>query len=213
MTLRTTTHGLRRWPGFILLAGLLSGCGWGYSERMKKPKVPPPRAHYQPQYQAPPQVPASPMPAPATVGQPHFAHATPQMVPGARDLYTLGQNHTASQAAVSAQDMGLHAFALRLVDQNHDATRLIHCVSGKVISHKRHPSSAAVVNKAAGEGVPPGVWVLRVDPKGRRADLPNNDWYRHISRHHQLEFLDRSRVDGTVLYRYVGPRKTYGQLP
>ena len=201
---------------YVLALPMLTGCGWGYAEQIERGTEA--RRHEPvPVVTRPPPArpaPARSMPArsmsPKSMPPSALAHAVQhhdaQLVPGARDLYTLGENHRLSLDAQGASAMAQHAFEVRLIDGINDATQLVHCASGKIIRFRTRPPDPAVQAEMERERVPPGVWVLRIDPSGQRHDLPNNDGYRHISRFHRLEFIKRAD-DGTVLYRYLGARE------
>jgi hypothetical protein len=191
------------------VATALTGCGWGYAEQVEKSTLEPA-----------PVVATAPPPRPEPVVRPAPARAKnfdpsvlaraartgeARLMPGARDLYTLGENHRLSLDALTPQDMGLHSFQVRLVDAVNDATQVVHCSSGKTIRFQKRAPDATTQARMAEERLLAGVWLLTIDPSGQRADLPNNDWYRHISRFHRLEFVKRTG-DGLVVYRYLGPR-------
>ncbi len=183
----------------LLVAVVLTtyGCGWQYAgEVERKQTVRAPRA---PRVKAPP-----PPTAPAALqATPRQAH----VVAGARDLFTVGENHRASVHA-TADRMHQHAFQVRLVDTMNDARQLVHCSSGKVVRFDKRRAAPDALARLEAAGIPPAVWILEVDPSGARPDLPNNDWYRHIVKYHRLEYVDRHHQRGTVLYRYLGPRRT-----
>ena len=177
-------------------AGLL-GCGWQYAAEVERKRTV--REPRNARKAAPPKAPpVAPPVATAPAGT---------VVPGARDLFTLKQNHGGSMNALP-DAMHQHAFTVRLVDTMNDATQLVHCSTGKVVRFDKRRATPAALAALQTAGVPPGVWILEVDPTGARADLPNNDWYRHIMKYHRLEYVDRHRQRGTVLYRYLGPRRS-----
>ena len=184
-----------------LLTLSTSGCGWGYAKKMER-ETPaqgqPPTALEQAAAQQRARVQAKAVNVGLTV------------VPGARDLVTLDHNHTASQGAHNPQQMSQHAFKARLVDGMNNATQLIHCTSGKVIRFDKRQPSADQVEKAKAKGIPTGVWFIEIDPDGTQPDLPNTPWYRHINKHHILEYVGRNAIEGTVIYKYIGPRPTEG---
>ncbi len=183
-----------RYPSALfVLCTVVSGCGWRYAGELES----------RPTVRSAPARPTAPesnvvasMPAPRASGP---------VVPGARDLTTLGQNHHASMGAAPVQ-MAEHAFEVRLVDAVNDARQLVHCSTGKIARFQKQPSSPALKARFEAEGRPLGVWHLEIDPTGRRTDLPNNAWYRHLRKYHRLEFVGRNRLSGTVIYRYLGPR-------
>jgi hypothetical protein len=186
-----------------LLAGLsalaaLGACGSGYVQQIDDDPAPEPaRAAVATAPAAPPVALATPLPPPS---------AAAEVVADARDLPTLERNHRNSLIATAPADMARHAFRVRLVDGLNDATQLIHCSTGKVIRFEKRAPSPGLLEARTRAGIPAGEWVLEVDPSGARADLPNNDWYRHIAKFHRLEFIERDRTSGTVIYRYLGPR-------
>ena len=174
------------------------GCGWQYAGEVEQRHTVRPSS-------APA---AQKAPPPAAV--PAALQATPQrahVVAGARDLFTLGENHRASVHA-TIDRMADHAFEVRLVDGMNDARQLVHCSSGKVVRFEKRRAAPDALAGLKAAGMPPGVWILEVDPSAVRGDLPNNDWYRHIAKYHRLEYVDRHRQRGTVLYRYLGARRT-----
>jgi len=184
-----------------LLAMGLGGCGWGYANKMERdanqrPVEPAPvRTIQNPTVVTPP--PAAPPPPPR--------RRAPIQV-GARHLEGLNHNHRASTGAKLPRDMRLHAFRLVRVDAFTIVDRWVHCSSGEVIEAKRRDSSLAILESMTAQGVPPSLWVLRVDPSGQRMDLANNDWYRHIVKFHRLEYVGRDEPSGVVTYRYLGPQ-------
>jgi hypothetical protein len=184
------------WP----LALALGGCGWGYAQQIEEETRPPPRPVAASAAEAPPPVLATTPPAPMP------AAGAGEVVADARDLPTLERNHRFSRTAATPADMARHAFRVRLVDGLNDATQWVHCTSGRILRFDKRTPEPGLLEARTRAGIPPGVWVLEVDPAGLRADLPNNDWYRHIAKFHRLEFIDRNRADGTVIYRYIGPR-------
>lgn len=200
-----------------LVAGLavaLTGCGWGYAEQVEKSTLEPAPAARPAAAKAPPPAPPEPVVRPAPARAKNFEPSAlaravrtgeARLMPGARDLYTLGENHRLSLDALTPQDMGLHSFQVRLVDAVNDATQVVHCSSGKTLRFQKRAPDPTTQARMAEEKLPAGVWLLTIDPSGQRADLPNNDWYRHISRFHRLDFVKRTR-DGLVVYRYLGPR-------
>ncbi len=181
-----------------LLALALGGCGWGYAQQIEEEARPPARPVTASTADTPPPVLAAPAPLPAPT--------TGEVVADARDLTTLERNHRFSRTAATPADMAQHAFPVRLVDGLNDATQWVHCSSGRILRFDQRAPQPGLLEARTRAGIPPGVWVLEIDPTGVRADLPNNDWYRHIAKFHRLEFIDRNRTDGTVIYRYVGPR-------
>jgi hypothetical protein len=196
--------------GLLLGVAALTGCGWSYARKLEEQPTVRQTAgaatEAAPARPAPPVRPAPP-PVPTATPSPlaRGAVTATRVIPGARDLYTLGQNHRLSTAAVSAEDMQAHAFEVRLVDGVNDARRLIHCSTGKVVRAQQRPPGTGILAARERRGIPSGAWILEVDPTGRRPGLPNNDWYRHISRTHALDFV-RQDPDGIVIYRYKGPR-------
>ena len=181
---------------------LVSGCGWGYANKMERNarRTPPPLTPVR-TLPTPPAAPPSAAPNPAPRPAPRMA-----ILVGTRTLSGLNANHAASAGARMPRDMRLHAFRLQRIDAFNLVNRWVHCTSGEVIEAKRTDSSMAIVQAMMDQGVPPGVWVLRVDPSGARKDLPNNAWYRHIVKYHQLEYVGQDDASGLVTYRYVGRR-------
>ncbi len=182
----------RFWISLVVL--VLAGCGWQYAAEVEKKRT-----------MRPQRTEAAPRAKPPLVKAPVFAVPSNTIVVGARDLFTLGENHLGSVQA-QPQEMHKHAFRVRFVDTMNDATQLVHCSSGRIASVKQRRATPDVLATLEAGGVPPGVWILEVDPSGARLDLPNNDWYRHIVKYHRLEYVDRHRQRKTVLYRYLGPR-------
>lgn len=176
----------------------VGGCGWSYATQMEKARE---ARTQRPVYRAP-----------QTAQPPRQARQAPQapLVPGARDLYTLGQNHLASRLARGPQQMGLHAFTTHLVDGMNDATQLIHCSTGKTARFDKRTPAPGALALLKSKGIPAGIWTIQIDPSGTRPNLPNNDWYRHIVKHHRLEYIGRNPVDQTVIYQYLGPRPGVG---
>ena len=132
------------------------------------------------------------------------------LVPDARDLASLDVNHRVSAGAATPGDMTLHAFPIRRIDAQWDEIRQVHCSTGQVVRSSRRATTTAALSRQTQSGVPPGIWVLEIDPDGGRRDVPDNEWFRHIAKHHRVRFIDRNRVDGTVIYRYIGPRARLG---
>lgn len=199
----------------LAVALLFGGCGWGYARQIEDEPVPEARAPR-------PGVAASTSRVPARLdgGDAPGARAPLQPLPdggeviaGARDLPTLDRNHRLSRAAATPEAMAKHAFRVRLVDRLNDATQLIHCSTGKVVRFEKRAPAPGLLEARLRAGIPPGEWILRVDPTGRDPNLPGNDWYRHISKFHRLEFVTRHPEDGTVIYRYLGPRPTMDAWP
>ncbi len=180
----------------LLGALVMGGCGWQYAGEVERRRTVSARRDASPRPVVTPPV-ATQAPTTAVDGL---------VVPGARDLFTLGENHRASVDARLAL-MHQHAFEVRLVDALNDARQLVHCSSGKVVRFEKQSAAPGALVRLDAAGIPPGVWILEVDPSGLRPELPNNDWYRHIVKHHRLEYVDRHREHGTVLYRYLGPRR------
>jgi len=195
---------LRRWVCFAgLVAGLGHlGCGWSYANQLERDAM----------ARQPAPAPARTIEPPAPVGLPAPA-PPPAVTPvrqsiqvGARTLSGLDHNHRASASARLPRDMRLHAFRLQRIDAFNIVDRFVHCSTGEVIEAKRRDSSMAILAAMTAQGVPPGLWTLRVDPAGKRLDLANNDWYRHITKFHRLEYLGRDGESGLVTYRYLGPQ-------
>ncbi len=184
----------------IFVAALTVGCGWRYAGEMETRRT----ARPDQPVRRPSTKKAPSQPAPAVL---QAAASSAQVILGARDLFTLGENHRASLSAPPNQ-MHHHAFEVRLGDALNDARQLMHCSSGKVVRFEKRPAGPGELARLEAAGIPPGVWILEVDPTGQRPDLPNNDWYRHISKHHRLEFLGRNPTHDTVIYRYRGPRRS-----
>ena len=180
-------------------------CGWSYANKLEK-DARKSRAASKPRSESAPQPRRRQATAPPK-GPQNRPAVVEKVVPNARSLVALERNHRVSAAARSPSDMAQHAFRVRLVDAVNDATRLIHCTTGKVVKVAQRPPAPGLLDERTRAGVPPGVWVLQIDPTGQRADLPNNDWYRHISKFHHLEYIDRSRLDNTIIYRYAGHRQ------
>ena len=184
----------------LLTAGLTStACGWGYARQMEKT---PPRTN---------QSARNPYAAPVAAPVPQAPKA--QVVPHARDLATLSQNHVVSQHAIGPNEMGLHAFTARLVDGMNDARQLIHCSSGKVIRFEKKPPPSKALENLKLRKIPAGEWIVEFDPTGQNPNRLNNDWYRHIVKHHRLEYVGANPLDQTVVYRYLGPRQGAGVGP
>ena len=202
---RRTNH-LRRW---VCLAGIVAGvaqlgCGWSYANQLERDA--------KTRESAPAPVRTIRPPAPV-ITAPAAATPTPAVTPthqsiqvGARTLSGLDHNHEASGSARLPRDMRLHAFRLQRVDAFNMVDRYVHCSSGEVIEAKRRDSSMTMLAAMTAQGVPPGIWILRVDPEGQRLDLANNDWYRHIAKFHRLEYIGRDQESGLVTYRYLGPQ-------
>lgn len=192
----------------LLYPLVLTGCGWGYAQQVEK-DVQRDRAR------------AEAAQARATPTEPRqrvVARAPQAVAPGppptvspvlstARDLATLEHNHQATAGATTPSEMNAHVFTVRLVDPVNDAIQHIHCSSGKTVRFDRGKPSPAVLDAWRAAEKPMGVWIVEIDPSGQRTDLLNNDWYRHISKSYRLEFVERNRTTGTVIYRFLGPRR------
>ncbi len=189
--------------GLYLVVGLLAlslgGCGWGYANKMERD------ANQRPVEPAPVRTIQNPTIAPTPPAAPP-PPLRARMQVGARHLDGLNRNHRASAGAKLPRDMRLHAFRLVRVDAFTIVDRWVHCTSGEVIEAKRRDSSLSILESMTAQGVPPSLWVLRVDPSGQRMDLANNDWYRHIVKFHRLEYVGRDETSGLVTYRYLGPQ-------
>ena len=109
----------------IVVAALTFGCGWRYAGEMETRRTArPEQSVRRPSTKKP-----TPQPAPAVL---QAAATSARVIRGARDLFTLGENHRASLSAPPSQ-MHHHAFEVRLGDALNDARQLMHCASGTCV--------------------------------------------------------------------------------
>jgi len=180
----------------LFLMTTLAGCGWGYADKLER------EARQRPFEATPVRTLPRPNAVPPAPTPPPQRRVT--IFAGARDLSGLNQNHRASQGAKLPRDTRQHAFRLMYIDEFNIVDRWIHCSSGEVIEAKRRDSSTATFEAFKAQGIPPKLWVLRIDPSGERLDMANNDWYRHIVKTHRLEYVGRDEQSGVVTYHYLG---------
>lgn len=188
----------------LALALILGGCG---APKARRPTVTaPPSA---PASVAAADGPALPDPTADTVAmvdpdEPTFSGG--QVFPGADDLFTLEENHRNSMAVTGRKERAKHAFWLQRVDGESARRRQVHCSTAKVILEDLKAASARSIDLGADPPVDQGQWLLRVGPGADTSML----LYRHIVKHHRLEYLGRTGA-GVALYRYLAPRRVPGE--
>jgi hypothetical protein len=162
---------------FLALVATASSCAWGYSGEEGK-------VHTEPQAQTSPTV-------------VEFKDS-----PQADDEQPMVRQSDAPQATKPQSPCGVSTFVIRRYDADGVVEKTIDCLERKAVNVKRMPISNDQFQEAQSAGLPEGAWYILVDPKGLRAKFLSNVELIKISKHFDVEYLQKDRHRDLLIYEY-----------